>query len=244
MSVLKTKYLILLAFFISHCVSYDKFDTSTAKGSYDLARQLEEDERFEEALLQYRDVKNRFPYSQYAVSSELQVAEIHFKKECFIEAQGAYQLFKELHPKHPKIDYVTFRIGESIFMQLPSTVDRDLSMAPAAIKEFEVLMRDYPQSTFLQDAKDKRRETLDMLAEKELYIADFYFRTDEWTPAVTRYEQYIRLYPGHQKQPHAHYRAGLAAEKAGNNSKRKALFRALIEQYPKSREAKKAKGIF
>ncbi len=241
---MKTKLLILLAFFAVRCVSYDQHDTSQASGAFALAQQLEEDERFEEALVQYRDVKNRFPYSRYAVSSELQIAEIQFKKESFAEAQGAYQLFKELHPKHPQIDYVTYRIGESIFMQLPSTVDRDLSVAPLAIKEFNVLLRDFPQSKHATKAREKRNETLKKLAEKELYIADFYFRTDEWQHAIVRYEKYLKEFPTHDKQAHALLRAGLAAEKFGDEPKRKSLFRSLIQQYPDSKEAKKAKGVF
>lgn len=241
---MKTKYLILLAFFLSSCVSYDQHDTSKASGAFGLAQQLEEDERFEEALSQYRDVKNRFPYSRYAVSAELQMAEVHFKKESFAEAQGAYQLFKELHPKHPKIDYVTYKIGESIFMQLPSTVDRDLSLAPAAIKEFDVLLRDFPQSKYVKKARETRQKTIEMLAKKELYIADFYYRTEKWLPALVRYEKYIREFPRHKKQPHAYYRAALAAEEHGDDSKRNALFRTLVKKYPDSQEAKKAKGIF
>ncbi len=239
-----SKYLLLLMFFVSACVSYDKYDTSTAEGSFGLARQLEDDERFEEALMQYRDVKNRYPYSKYATEAELRIAEIHFKKEAFVEAQGAYQLFKELHPKNPKIDYVTFRIGESIYNQLPSTIDRDLSAAPAAIKEFNVLLRDYPDSEYAKDAEKMRTKTIGKLADKELYIADFYFRTDEFLHALVRYQKYLKEFPTHKDRPHAFYRAGLAAEKQGEQSKRNELFRTLIKEYPESREAKRAKGIF
>ena len=240
---MKSKYLILLMFFVASCVSYDQHDTSKASGAFALAKQLEDDERYEEALIQYRDVKNRFPYSQYKVLSELQIAEIQYKKEAFAEAQAAYELFKELHPKHPKTDYVTYKIGESIFMQLPSTIDRDLSVAPAAIKQFNVLLRDFPQSKFADDAKKKKQETIEKLAAKELYIADFYYRTDEWQQAIVRYEKYIKEFPGHSKQAHARYRAGLAAGKFGDEPKRNSLLRGLIETYPQSKEAKKAKGI-
>ncbi len=238
------KYLFLLIFFITSCVSYDQFDTSKASGCFGLASQLEKDERYEEALMQYRDLKNRFPYSRYATLSEIQIAEIHFKKESFAEAQGAYQLFKELHPRHEKIDYITYQIGESLYRQLPSTIDRDLSLAPSAIREFEVVMRDYPQSPYSQKAKERRLEVINKLAEKELYIADFYYRTDEFLYALSRYEKYLKEYPNHEKKPYALFRAGQAADKEGNEAKRKALLHQLINDYPKSREAKKAKGIF
>ncbi|MCJ8276856.1 MAG: hypothetical protein HRT44_04320, partial [Bdellovibrionales bacterium] len=84
------KLLILLStiLFFTGCVSYEDFDTDKASGSYGLAKQLQDDERYEEALLQYKDVKNRFPYSRYAVEAELQIAEIQYAKEAYPEAQG------------------------------------------------------------------------------------------------------------------------------------------------------------
>ncbi len=238
-----TNYLILLAFFVTGCVSYDRFNTSTAEGSFGLAQELEKDERYEESLTQYRDVKNRFPYSRYAVASELQIAEIQFKKEAFIEAQGAYQLFKELHPRHEKIDYVTYQVGLSIYNQLPDTVDRDLSLAPLAIKEFDVLLRDFPNSKFAPLAKEKRIEIINKLAEKELYIADFYYRTQAWQYAISRYEKFLQEYGGHEKRAHSYLRASQAAEKMGDEKKRNTLLRKLISEYPESKEARKAQRI-
>lgn len=238
------KCLILLGFLFSGCVSYDKFDTSKPEGAFGMAQALEADERYEEALSQYQNLKNRFPYSKYAVSAELQIAEIQYKRDAFPEAQGAYQLFKELHPRHPKIDYVTFRIGDSIFRQLPSSIDRDLSIAPHAVKEFDVLIRDYPNSEYVDDAKNRKQEVINMMADKELYISDFYFRTEEWLHAIVRFEKYLKDFPTHQRRPHAFYRAGKAAEKLGDKDKRNAFFRQLISNYPESSEAQKAKGVF
>ena len=238
------KYIVLLSFLFSGCVSYDNFDTSKAKGAFGMAQALENDERYEEALGQYQNLKNRFPYSKYAVAAELQIAEIQYKREAYPEAQGAYQLFKELHPKHPKIDYVTYRIGDSIFLQLPSSIDRDLSMAPGAIKEFEVLLRDYPKSEHADEARQRKQEVINMLADKELYISDFYFRTEEWLHSIVRFEKYLKDFPTHGRRPHAFYRAGKAAEKLGDETKRNSFFRKLISDYPESSEAKKAKGVF
>ena len=239
-----SKYLILLMFLLNACVTYDNFDLSKADGAYGMAKALEDDERYEEALMQYQSLKNRFPYSKYATEAELQIAEIHFKKESFIEAQGAYQLFKELHPNHGRIDYVTFQIGESLYKQLPSTIDRDLSVAPLSIKEFNVLMRDFPSSTHKVKASERKKEIINMLADKELYIADFYFRADEPLHALIRYEKFLKEFPQHEKRAHAFFRAGMAAEKNGDQSKRNVFLRKLVSEHPDSKEAKKAKGIF
>ena len=238
------KYLILLLFLVSGCASYNRFDTSKASGSFKLARQMEEDKRFEEALSQYGDVKNRFPYSQLATSAELQIAEVYFKKEAFAEAQGAYQLFRELHPRHSKIDYVIYQIGESIYHQLPSSNDRDLSVAPLAIKQFKTVIEKHPQSALIEKAKKRKKEILEKLAQKELLIADFYFRTEAWKQALIRYEKYLEEYPGHEKTSHALYNGGISAKNLKNDLKQKSLFQQLIKEYPQSNEAYRAKRIF
>src|SRR5262249_18604911 len=149
---------------------------------------FEKDERYEEAIAQFNTVKNKFPYSKLATEAELKVAEINFKREEFVEAQNAYQVFKEMHPSHPKIDYVTYRLGLSFFNQLPSTIDRDLAVAERAILYFDEVIQSYPQSSHVKDAREYKTKSLKMLAEKEYYVGHFYFIRDFYDSALTRFE--------------------------------------------------------
>src|SRR5690606_33276577 len=98
--------------------------------------------------------------SNWATRAELAIADVHFKDEAYPEAQVAYQTFKELHPRHPKIDYVTFRIGLSFFNQLPTTIDRDLTLAHDAIASFDELINEFPNSEFAKEAREKKAESL------------------------------------------------------------------------------------
>ena len=104
------------------------------------------------------------------------MADLHFKRESYAEAQIAYQNFRDLHPKNPRIDYVVFKIAMSFYQQLPDSVDRDLSLAQDAIYHFNEVIKLYPQSEFTAQAKEKRDKAFVMLAEKEFYVADFYFK--------------------------------------------------------------------
>src|ERR1041385_710242 len=135
----KILYLMILSTTVS-CATGDLKDANTADANYKIAEEYEKDERFEEAITKYREVQNKFPYSRYAVMAKLKVADIQYSRENYIEAQNAYQLFKDLHPKHEKIDYVTFRLGMSYYMQLPSTIDRDLTQANKAILYFDEVL--------------------------------------------------------------------------------------------------------
>ena len=234
----------LLVLGMAACSTADKIDTSTPEGAYKLAEEFEKDERYEEAIQKFQDIKNKNPYSRFAALSELKIADLQFKRESYIEAQNAYQLFKDFHPKHEKIDYVTFRLAMSYFNQLPSTIDRDLTMADKAIQYFDEVVNSYPNSQYVLEAKQHRADCLKMKAEKELYIAHFYFIREKYDSALKRFEGVLNKYPGLGLEPRALYGAAVCSFETGEKDKAKQFFNSLESQYPGSDEAKKANGEF
>lgn len=232
---------ILILVGLAACSNFQLKDQNTPEGLFEYAEQLEKDDRYEESIQKFQEVKNKHPYSKLATTSELRVADIYYKRETFIEAQAAYQIFKELHPRHPSSDYVTFRLGMSYFMQLPSTIDRDLGQAHKAILYFEELVRAYPQSQHIEEANKKRVEARRMLADKELYIADFYFKREHFQSALPRYEKVLTLYSTEGVEPKALVGAGLAAARSGDLEKGSKYLNRLLDTHPESEEAKVAK---
>lgn len=241
-SRLFTTFLLSSLFILlTSCASSEKIDTNTAEGAYKLGLVYAEDERYEEAIAQFQTVKNKFPYSRFATESELKVADIQFDRENFIEAQNSYQIFKELHPRHPKSDYVTYRLAMSFYKQLPSTIDRDLSLADQAILYFDEVMNSYSTSEYVEKARKKKTESLKMLAEKVLYIADFYFVRDFYDSALNRYEQMLKQYPGLGLNDRALYGAAVSAKKVKNKKKMEFYLSNLKDNFPKSKWTAKAK---
>ncbi len=234
--------LLLLGLLItlSACSTFDDIDTNTPAGKYELASRYEKAERYEEALRRFSEIRKQHPYSRFAVMSELKMADIHFAREKYDEALASYQLFREFHPKHDRIDYVVFRSGLSSFYQLPSTVDRDLSAAKTSIAYFEEVITLYPGSEFTKEARAKKEQVIRMLAEKELYIADYYFNQEEFLSAMKRYDSLIRTYPRSELVPKALLNAGISAYEVQENDKAKSYINKLYTNYPNSKWAKSA----
>jgi outer membrane protein assembly factor BamD len=221
--------------------SFDSFDTSTPEGAFNQAEALEKDERFDEAIQKFAEIKNKYPYSRLAVLSELKIADLHFQRQAYIEAQAAYQLFKEFHPKYSDSDYVTYRLGMSYFNQLPETADRDLSVAEKAIAQFDELLSNYPKSKYAKEATEKRNGVVKMLAEKELYIADFYARTKKCDSALKRYETVLAKYPNQGLAAKALYGAAKCSFEIGEKERGNQHLKNLTKLYPSTEEAKRAK---
>ena len=226
---------ILLAFILGlnllTACSSDEKKADTPEGLFAIAQEYEKEERYEEAIKRYTDLKNRFPYSSMATKAELAIADIHFKEESYVEAQLSYTTFRELHPRHAQIDYVIFRTGMSFFNQLPETIDRDLTVAHDAISSFTELITNYSSSSHVAEAKAKRDEAIKKLAEKEDYIGDFYFKRGFHESALPRYENLYKKYPGLGFDSRALGRIVISAKKINDPTKAQKYFEILKDKY-------------
>lgn len=208
------KMIALLLLFVLVSCSSDKPEGKTeAEILYKEAQELMEAERFILATEKLNQIKTQHPYSFYATPAELLQADVLFMQENYIEAAAAYLLFRDFHPRHEKIAYVVFRIAESYYKQIPDTIDRDLEPALESMKYYDEVIQKYADSSYKRDAEEKIQKAKKMLRQKDLYIADFYFKTKEFSAA--RY-WYLDILDNHQDQRtrnHAMLRTVLATSK-------------------------------
>ena len=225
------------------CSSDPKVDPSTAEGSFALATKYEKDERYEEALAQFASVKNKHPYSSLATEAELRIGEINYKREDYIEAQAAYEGFKELHPAYAKIDYVTFRLAMSIYEQLPPTIDRDLSLADKALLYFNEVITSFPKSEQVPAAIEHKNKVLEMQAKKELYIGDFYFKREKYDSALGRYQELMQQFPQSSQLAKALKGGAISAYRMKDNTKANEYLAELEKRFAGSKELRDTKEV-
>ncbi|MDC0980101.1 outer membrane protein assembly factor BamD [Bdellovibrionales bacterium] len=225
-----------LSLFSISCAENEVADLNSAKGAFQRGERLAKSERYEEAISYFHQVKNKYPYSKYAIASELKVANIQFDRERFIEAETDYRLFKEFHPTHAEIDFVTFRLGLSYFKQLPDSIDRDLSIANKALLYFNEVINSYGSSQYLTEAKKYKAEALKKLAGKEEYIANFYFIRKKYESALGRYVSLLNKYPNIGFNKQALFGATVSAYRDKNYAAARKYFRKLAATFPNSSE--------
>lgn len=142
----------------------------------------------------FKTIKERFPFSRFSLLAELKSADCQFYMKEYPEAVDLYVKFEQDHPTNEAVPYVLFQIGRSHYRTL-SSFDRDTIGALEAITVFERLLRSYPRSSYVEEAKTLIRKSKNFLADHELYVATFYFRTKEYGQARGRAEYLISSYP-------------------------------------------------
>lgn len=226
--------------FAAGCGSSDKVHDKP-EDLYKEAEEFEKAERYEEAIKRFTELKNRFPYSNYATKAKLKTADCYFKQESYPEAQVAYQTFRELHPRHPQVAEVIYKIGLSYYKQLPDTIDRDLILAKDAISHFDELLTNFKSSEYTKDARKFRESALVMLAEKEDYVGNFYFIRKNCLSALPRYMNLVDTYQNTGgKEAIALSRTVICANRLGKTDLQQKYWPILKEKYSDSAEYREA----
>lgn len=159
------------------------------------AEQDIEGNRYILAIDKLRLIKNKFPYSKFSAEAQLRIADVYFLQESFGEAALAYETFRDLHPKHPSVPYAMYRTALSYFKDTPELVARDQASARKALDAYTEFLKRYPEAPESNQARADLHEAMNHLAEKELYIGEFYFKREKWESAQARFNKLIEQFP-------------------------------------------------
>jgi len=152
-------------------------------------------DRYQLAIDKLRVIRNKYPYSKSAVDAQLRIADVFFLQESYAEAAASYETFRDLHPKHEKVSYAMYRVAKSYFNDIPNTVARDLTPAQKSLDAFNEFLRRFPEAAEVAEARQGANDSRKILADKELYIGDFYYKRDFYRSARDRYLKLVQLYP-------------------------------------------------
>jgi outer membrane protein assembly factor BamD len=221
----------------------------TAKQNYEKGLAELKDENFPEAQKYFQFVKQKFPFSKYAVLAELAIADTQFARGNYTEAVDSYKAFIRLHPTHEKVEngYAAFRVGQCYFKDMPDDIwllppsyEKDQSAVNDALRELDDFRRKYPDSQYQKEAEPLRKEVLKRLVDHEVYIARFYLGRDKTKAAARRLEGAIKRYPGSGREPELLFALGQTYLQMGDPARSKDSFTRVVSEFPAAPQARRS----
>jgi outer membrane protein assembly factor BamD len=221
----------------------------TAKQNYEKGLAELKDEEYAEAAKYFQFVKQKYPFSKYAVLAELALADSQFDRGNYSEAIDSYKTFARLHPTHDKVEdgYVAFRIGESYFKDMPDDVfllppsyEKDQSAVMDALRELTDFERKFSDSKYVKKAEELRKQVLQRLVDHEVYVARFYLNSGHPKAASLRLEGALRRYPGSGREPELLYALGETFLKLNDPLRAKETFQRVVSEYSAAEDARRA----
>jgi outer membrane protein assembly factor BamD len=149
---------------------------------------------YSDAIKNFQQLKDWYPFSKYAIEAELKIADSHYYLDQYAEAIAAYEEYEQLHPRNEAIPYVIYQIGRCYYDQM-DTIDRDQTSARKALETFRRLIRQFPEDSYAIKARTHVTICLQSLAGHEFYVAKFYLRSKKYKAALQRFKAVIANYP-------------------------------------------------
>jgi outer membrane protein assembly factor BamD len=154
----------------------------------------------------------------------------------YIRCESKYRDFLNRFPTSDRADYAQFQAANCLAARAEKP-DRDQSVTVKALEAYQELLRLYPTSPYIPEARKKMQEVTDRLAEHELLIGQFYLRYARGrlcTAAIQRLTHVQQEYPGYSRMDSVLYHLGVAYEKCNRDDDAWEVLRELRSKYPES----------
>lgn len=197
-------YLIIL---LSGCANSAQKEEAEAQLTADIlyaqARSALDSGDYTRAIIEYKTLEARFPFGVYGQQTIFDLAYAHYKNAEPELAISSADRFIELHPLNTNVDYayylkglVNFNQGSSIttrFLPIDKS-QRDASSALTSFEDFAVLLKRFPNSRYVVDAKLRMTYLRNILAQHEINVAQYYMRQSAFLAAANRARYVVEHY--------------------------------------------------
>ena len=187
------------------CRSHRDDTKSGPETIYARAQKAMKNSSYAEAIKQLETLQSRFPFSEPARQAQIDLIYAYYKNREVDPAVDAADTFIRENPTNPRVDYAYYMKGLIYFERQRNFMERwfnvDLSQRPPvnskkSFDAFEELLKKYPHSQYVPDARQRMIFLRNRLADFELYVARYYMRRGAYVGALNRAKFCIENYDG------------------------------------------------
>ena len=189
-----------------------------------------EKKQYLEARESFRKIVERHPNSTYAPRARFLIGEAFYREPEFDKAIKEFDIFLAFYPRHQIADLVQYRLAMSYYDQL-KPIEQDQGLTAKALDQFKRLVKEYPDSRYATDALAKIDISRGRQAQKELWVATYYFNQGNPSGARQRLELVLKEYPRTLVVPEALWLLAEVNAREGRDAASRDLLRRLAEEY-------------
>lgn len=188
----------VLIFLLPGCAGKElEIDDSanSAEQLYADAKRNLDNARFPIAKRYFEELETRYPFSPYALQARLDLAYAYVLAGITEEAVSEADKFIRFNPTHPSVDYAYYIRGIANFGQSKrfmgswfprDSADFEQSVLIDAYNDFSFLLRNFPDSKYAADARQRMIFLRNTFARHEVHVAEYYLRKKAWIAAANR----------------------------------------------------------
>ena len=145
------------------------------------------------AAKKFNEAEILFPQADSAPQSALMAAYSYYTQDYYGDAIAELKRFLKVYPAHKDLGYVYYMLAICYYEQIVDE-KKDLQSIINAKENFNIIIKNYPNSEYAIDAEFKIDLIDDILAAKEMYLGRYYYDRKKWIPAINRFREIIDNY--------------------------------------------------
>ena len=145
------------------------------------------------AAKKFNEAELLYPQSIWAPRSTLMAAYAYYSQLYFNDAISELERFLDKYKNHTNTDYAYYLLAVCHYNQIVDE-KKDLGEIIKAKEYFTLLITEFPKTDYAEDAMFKLELIQEILASKELYLANYYLDREKWIPAMNRYKKIVNDY--------------------------------------------------
>ena len=197
----KILYYFFILFLISGCaketVEIDKIKDTDIKQqmteAYNEGLKALDDGDGIYAAKKFSEAEILFPQSIWAPRSSLMTAYSYYSYGKYQDTIVEIERYLNTYPLHERKNYAYYLLALAYYEQIVDE-KKDINPILQAKVNFEIVLKDYPNSEFAVDAEFKLDLIQEILASKEMYIGRYYIEKEKWIPAINRFKIILNQY--------------------------------------------------
>ena len=145
------------------------------------------------AAKKFNEAEILFPQAESASQSAIMAAYSYYTQDYYGDAIAELKRFIRVYPTHKDLGYVYYLLAICYYEQIVDE-KKDLQSIIKAKENFNIILKNYPNTEYAIDAEFKIDLIDDILAAKEMYLGRYYFERKKWIPAINRFREIIDKY--------------------------------------------------
>ena len=140
------------------------------------------------AAKKFNEAEILFPQASSAPQSALMAAYSYYIQDYYADAIAELNRFTKVYPSHKDLVYAYYLLGISYYEQIVDE-KKDLQSILNAKENFDLIVKNYPNTEYAIDSEFKLDLIDDILAAKEMYLGRYYFDRKKWISAINRFRE-------------------------------------------------------
>jgi outer membrane protein assembly factor BamD len=194
-------------------VLFDRAMDAMKHGRYSVARTLLE------------TLINTYPDSEYVARAKLSLGDAWYAEggtAGLQQAEVQYKDFITFFPNMPEAAEAQLKVANIHYKQMEKP-DRDFTQAMRAADEYKSLIQQFPDSKLVPEAKQRLREVEEVLADRQMRVARFYYLRKNLAASQARLTSLVDSYPLYSSVDEALLMLGSIYEKEADGMRQQKL---------------------